>query len=88
MLDGKMPHVCECIGQRHAVRIPQQGLFGITADGSFKFDVIRLVVHPLDVLKYYERVKVAQCVSFPDTFTPDQMKYLLLFLDDRKQLCL
>ena len=25
---------------------------------------------------------------FTDTFAPDQMKYLLLFLDDTKQLCL
>ena len=51
-------------------------------------DVIRLVAHPLDVLRYYEEGEGSAVYFFTDTFAPDQIKYILLFLDDAKQLCL
>ena len=45
-------------------------------------DVVRIVAHPLDALRYFEGGEGSAGGFLTDTFSANQMKYLLLFLDD------
>jgi len=45
-------------------------------------DVVRIVAHPLDALRYFEGGEGSAACFLMETLSADQMKYLLLFLDD------